>query len=155
MAQINQRFLFAESPFARIFSVPQVTTEMRRFCSNWAQGTEEALFIHVDLYFRELWSHKSLSQDFYQQVCFYLIFTYIRLMVLIRHLMESSITLAAMGLSLIYVPKVKSGQSISLIGNTGNYLTINTIDVIIDTLRNQLLYKYLGVYPCFPNESHL
>ena len=54
--------------------------------------------------------------------------------------------------------------------NTGNHLTINTIDVIIDTLRNQLrqfpwqfrtsgigipLYKYLGVYPCFPNESHL
>ena len=60
---INQRFLFAESSFARIFSVPQVTTEMRRFCSNWAQGTEEApldSLQNVDLYFRELWNHKSL-----------------------------------------------------------------------------------------------
>jgi len=63
MTQINKRFLFAESSFARIFSVPQVTTEMRRFCSNWAQGTEEApldSLQKVDLYFRELWNHKSL-----------------------------------------------------------------------------------------------
>ena len=61
---INQRFLFAESSFARIFTVPHVTTEMRQFCSNWAQGEEEApldSLQNVDLYFRELWNHKSLS----------------------------------------------------------------------------------------------
>ena len=56
----NQRFLFAESSFARIFSVPHVTTEMRQFCSNWAQGEDEApldSLQNVDLYFRELWNH--------------------------------------------------------------------------------------------------
>jgi hypothetical protein len=61
---INQRFLFAESSFARIFSVPHVTAEMRQFCSNWAQGTEEApidSLQNVDLYFRELWNQKLLS----------------------------------------------------------------------------------------------
>lgn len=59
---INQRFLFAESSFARIFSVPQVTAEMRRFCSNWARGEQEApldSLQNVDLYFRELWNQNS------------------------------------------------------------------------------------------------
>lgn len=59
---INQRFLFAESSFARIFSVPHVTAEMRRFCSNWARGEGEApldSLQNVDLYFRELWNQNS------------------------------------------------------------------------------------------------
>ena len=61
---INKRFLFAESSFARIFSVPHVTEKMREFCYDWAQGTDNApleSLREVDIYFEKLWNQNSLS----------------------------------------------------------------------------------------------
>jgi hypothetical protein len=60
----KQRFLFAESSFARIYGVVHVTEKMREFCHNWAQGTDNAplnSLKEVDIYFEKLWIQNSSS----------------------------------------------------------------------------------------------
>ena len=55
---IRQRFWFAVSSFARMYTPPRVTPQMEAFCYEWALSKENAPLgcLHqVDLYFRELW----------------------------------------------------------------------------------------------------
>ena len=61
---IRQRYWFALSSFARMYTPPRVSREMEDFCFCWAEQTEPApldCLHNVDLYFRNLWNtHKQL-----------------------------------------------------------------------------------------------
>ena len=57
--RIRQRFHFAASSFSRIYGVSHVTLDMIDFCYDWAHTEEQApldCLIHVDRYFRKLWT---------------------------------------------------------------------------------------------------
>lgn len=60
--RIRQRYHFATSSFARMYTPPGVTPKMSEFCYQWALGDEVApldCLNHVDRYFRELWNRSS------------------------------------------------------------------------------------------------
>lgn len=58
METTKQRYWFAASSFSRMYTVPKVTSDMLKFCEQWAKSEEHAPLdsLHnVDLYFKEKW----------------------------------------------------------------------------------------------------
>ena len=65
--RIRMRFAFAMSSFGRMFNPYGITPEMREFCNQWSQNTNEDpprgdLYI-VDRYFLDLWKIRNESQE--------------------------------------------------------------------------------------------
>ncbi|AFK66279.1 hypothetical protein SWPG_00026 [Synechococcus phage S-CBM2] len=57
----KQRYHFAASSFARMYTPPKVTAEMLSFCEKWAETDGCApldSLSNVDIYFRKLWTQR-------------------------------------------------------------------------------------------------